>query len=38
MRKEGDFDDCVLADFGLAQISSEDYMFVRCGTPGYIAP
>lgn len=37
LRKEGDFD-CVIADFGLAQISNEEYMFVRCGTPGYVAP
>lgn len=37
LRKEGDFD-CVIADFGLAQSSEEDYMFVRCGTPGYVAP
>ena len=36
-RKDGDFD-CVIADFGLAQNCKEDYMFVRCGTPGYVAP
>ena len=36
-RQDGDFD-CVIADFGLAQNSHEDYMFVRCGTPGYVAP
>jgi serine/threonine protein kinase len=29
----------VIADFGLAEIaSSEEYMFVRCGTPGFVAP
>lgn len=37
LRTEGDFD-CVIADFGLAQNVNEDYMFVRCGTPGYVAP
>lgn len=37
LRKQGDFD-CVIADFGLAQNANEDYMFVRCGTPGYVAP
>lgn len=29
----------VLVDFGLAvDVDSEDYMFYRCGTPGYVAP
>ena len=29
----------VLADFGLsAYCHSEDYIFYRCGTPGYVAP
>lgn len=37
LRTEGDFD-CVIADFGLAQDVNKDYMFVRCGTPGYVAP
>lgn len=37
MRHEADFD-CVIADFGLAQSTKEDFMFVRCGTPGYVAP
>lgn len=37
LRKEGDFD-CVITDFGLSQKANEDYMFVRCGTPGYVAP
>ena len=37
LRKEGDYD-CVIADFGLAQAGHEDFMFVRCGTPGYVAP
>ena len=36
-RREGDFD-CVIADFGLAQETDKQYMFVRCGTPGYVAP
>lgn len=38
MRKEGDFD-CVIADFGLSAWADEpEYLFVRCGTPGYVAP
>jgi len=37
-RKEGEWD-CVIADFGLAEFASiETYLFVRCGTPGYVAP
>ncbi len=37
-RAEGDWD-CVIADFGLAEFSNiETYLFVRCGTPGYVAP
>ena len=27
-----------IADFGLAQDAIGEYMFVRCGTPGYVAP
>ena len=31
--------ECVIGDFGLAQFAdSEEYLFVRCGTPGYVAP
>ena len=31
--------DCVIADYGLADFSyAEEYLFVRCGTPGYVAP
>ena len=30
---------CVIADFGLAEFAnSEQFLFVRCGTPGYVAP
>ena len=37
-RSEGDWD-CVIADFGLAEFSKIDtQLFVRCGTPGYVAP
>lgn len=37
-RTEGSWD-CVIADFGLAEFSdAEEYLFVRCGTPGYVAP
>lgn len=29
----------MIADFGLAEfVNSEEYLFVRCGTPGYVAP
>ena len=29
----------VIADFGLAaHVDSSDYIFYRCGTPGYVAP
>ena len=38
LRNEGSFE-CVIADFGLAEFSdAEEYLFVRCGTPGYVAP
>jgi serine/threonine protein kinase len=38
LRKENDYD-CVIADFGLAEHCENDpYLFVRCGTPGYVAP
>jgi serine/threonine protein kinase len=31
--------DCVIADYGLAEFcDAEEYLFVRCGTPGYVAP
>jgi len=31
--------DLVIADFGLAEFSEiNEYLFVRCGTPGYVAP
>jgi len=30
---------CVVADFGLAEFeNSSEYLFKRCGTPGYVAP
>lgn len=29
----------VIVDFGLAaDVDSEDYIYKRCGTPGYVAP
>ena len=29
----------VIADFGLsAYVEAEDYIYYRCGTPGYVAP
>ncbi len=37
-REEGKLN-CVIADFGLAEFSeAAEYLFVRCGTPGYVAP
>lgn len=31
--------DCVIADFGLAEFADiDEYLFVRCGTPGFVAP
>jgi len=31
--------DCVIADFGLSEFAdAQEYLFVRCGTPGYVAP
>ena len=38
-RNPTDYDLCI-ADFGLADFYREDcqYQFVRCGTPGYVAP
>lgn len=31
--------DCVIVDYGLAEFSDVDeYLFVRCGTPAYVAP
>ena len=37
-RSKEDYD-CVIADFGLSEFTTSDkYLFVRCGTPGYVAP
>lgn len=38
LRDEFDFD-CVIGDFGLATYANaKEYIFKRCGTPGYVAP
>lgn len=38
LRNENSLDP-VIVDFGLAAyVESEDYIFYRCGTPGYVAP
>lgn len=38
-RSEDSWGECIIADFGLAEFSdAEEYLFVRCGTPGYVAP
>lgn len=37
-RKEG-LNDLVICDFGLGTYAEEEkYLFVRCGTPGFVAP
>lgn len=37
-RKEQGYE-CVIADFGLAEkVNKKELLFMRCGTPGYIAP
>lgn len=37
-KTQGDYD-CVIADYGLSEFENEEkYLFVRCGTPGYVAP
>lgn len=37
-RKEGG-NDLTICDFGLATFAEEEkYLFVRCGTPGFVAP
>ncbi|CAK68270.1 unnamed protein product (macronuclear) [Paramecium tetraurelia] len=40
LRSKKDIADLVIADFGLADFYNPegDYMFKRCGTPGYVAP
>lgn len=38
-KNNNDYSSVVIADFGIAtKISIEKFMFVRCGTPGYVAP
>ncbi|CAD8140536.1 unnamed protein product [Paramecium pentaurelia] len=40
LRNKGILDDVVITDFGLADYYSQNgnYMFSRCGTPGFVAP
>lgn len=39
MLRTKDSSDLVIADYGLATWADEpQYLFVRCGTPGYVAP
>lgn len=39
MFRENGNNQCVIADFGLAEkVDSGQLLFVRCGTPGYVAP
>mmetsp|Transcript_1667 Transcript_1667/g.172 ORF Transcript_1667/g.172 Transcript_1667/m.172 type:complete len:96 (+) Transcript_1667:890-1177(+) len=38
-RKNSTTSDCVIADLGLGtKYDLEEYLFVRCGTPGFVAP
>lgn len=38
-RRTDSFDEIVIADFGLAaDADAEEHLFVRCGTPGFVAP
>lgn len=38
LRNQRDFDP-VIIDFGLGTFSDdENYLFYRCGTPGYVSP
>ena len=39
IRKSPKGEQCVIIDFGLAtKIDQEEYIFYRCGTPGFLAP
>ena len=40
MKNKGVLDDIVIADFGLADFYNPfgNYIFSRCGTPGFVAP
>lgn len=40
LRNKSDIFDIVLCDFGLAEYHTKEgnYIFTRCGTPGYVAP
>lgn len=37
-RRQDDLSSVVIADFGLATDINDDFIFSRCGTPGYVAP
>ncbi|KAL4491406.1 hypothetical protein ABPG72_008062 [Tetrahymena utriculariae] len=38
-KKRENLDDLVIVDFGLAEFENEpQYLFSKCGTPGYVAP
>lgn len=38
-RSDESWGECIIADFGLAEFcDTDEYLFVRCGTPGYVAP
>ena len=39
IRQTAEGEECVIIDFGLAtNINTEDYIYYRCGTPGFLAP
>lgn len=38
-RKPNDYSSVVIADLGLGtKVHLDEYLFVRCGTPGFVAP
>ena len=38
-KKDGEISDIILADFGLSEhLDKKNKLFIRCGTPGYVAP
>lgn len=39
LSKSGSYESILISDFGLATfIDVDSYKFVKCGTPGYVAP
>ena len=38
MRHKGSNFELAIADFGLSYIEGNETHYIRCGTPGYVAP